>query len=152
MLDVELCGSRLRACIEAGLAGEVEPDSLDRLVLLTHLTHQQVGILRTYRIYRRRVGSGFTESYTNDTLVANPRISELLVELFERRFDPAQEGIDWDDIESKLLALLDEVISLEEDRILRGFYEMIMATVRTNAYKPGRESLSLKLWSAAHRL
>jgi glutamate dehydrogenase len=149
MLDVELCGPRLRACIEAGLVGEVEPDSLDRLVLLTHLTHQQVGILRTYRIYRRRVGSGFSESYTNDTLVANPRISELLVELFERRFDPAQQDMDWGDIESELLALLDDVLSLEEDRILRGFYETIMATVRTNAYKPGRESLSLKLWSAA---
>ena len=149
MLDVELCGSRLKASIEAGLTGQVEPDSLDRLVVLTSLTHQQVGILRTYRIYRRRVESPFTEKYTNDTLVAHPRISELLVELFERRFDPGQQGADWGDIEAELLALLDEVSSLEEDRILRGFFETIMATVRTNAYKPGRESLSLKLWSAA---
>jgi glutamate dehydrogenase len=149
MLDVELCGSRLKACIEAGLTGQVEPDSLDRLLVLTNLTHHQVGILRTYRIYRRRVGSGFTEQYTNDTLVAQPRISELLIELFERRFDPGQRGADWGDIESELLALLDEVSSLEADQILRGFFEMIMATVRTNAYKPGRKSLSLKLWSAA---
>ncbi|HEU4319742.1 MAG TPA: NAD-glutamate dehydrogenase domain-containing protein [Acidimicrobiia bacterium] len=148
-LDVDACGSRLKACIEAGLAGLVEPDSLDRLVVLTGLTHEQVAILRTYRIYGRRVGSGFTEKYTNDILVAHPRISQLLVELFERRFDPSQDGADWGDIETELLALLDDVSSLEEDRILRGFFEMILATVRTNAYKPGRRAMSLKLWSAA---
>ncbi len=149
MLDVESCGARLKDCIEASLTGAVEPDSLDRLVVLTDLTHHQIGILRAYRIYGRRVGSGFTDGYINDTLVAHPRIAELLVALFRQRFDPRLQGEDWGDIESELLGLLDDVISLEEDRILRGFYEMIMATVRTNAYKPDRGSLCLKLWSAA---
>jgi glutamate dehydrogenase len=149
MLDVARCGSRLQVCVEDGLNGIVEPDSLDRLVILADLTHHQVGILRAYRIYRRRVGSGFTDQYTNDTLVAHPRIAELLVRLFERRFEPVQQGADWGDIETELLSLLDQVSSLEEDRILRGFYEMILATVRTNAYKPDRRSLSLKLWSPA---
>ena len=149
MLDVERFRSRLSAAIEAGLAGEAEIDSLDRLVVLTDLTHTQVGLLRAYRMYRRRVRSGFTERYTNDTLVAHPRISQLLVELFEARFDPAPEEQGWEEVEAEILPLLDEVSSLEEDRILRGFLEMILATVRTNAYKPGRESLSLKLWSPA---
>jgi glutamate dehydrogenase len=149
LLDVERCRARLVAAIEAGLAGETETDSLDRLVVLTDLTHTQVGLLRAYRTYRRRVGSGFTERYTNDTLVAHPRISELLVELFETRFDPEAEGQRWEEVEGDILRLLEEVSSLEEDRILRGFLEMILATVRTNAYKPGRDSLSLKLWSPA---
>jgi glutamate dehydrogenase len=149
LLDVEWCRPRLVAAIEAGLAGETEIDSLDRLVVLTGLTHTQVGVLRAYRTYRRRVGSGFTERYTNDTLVAHPRISELLVELFEARFDPAAEGQRWEEVEADILRLLEEVSSLEEDRILRGFLEMILATLRTNAYKPGRDSLSFKLWSPA---
>ncbi|HEX6219816.1 MAG TPA: NAD-glutamate dehydrogenase domain-containing protein, partial [Acidimicrobiia bacterium] len=126
-----------------------EIDSLDRLIVLTDLTHTQIGLLRAYRMYRRRVGSGFTERYTNDTLVAHPRISQLLVELFERRFDPSAVGHGWEEVEAEILNLLDEVSSLEEDRILRGFLEMILATVRTNAYKPERDSLSLKLWSPA---
>ena len=150
MLDVERFGGRLVAAIEAGLRGEIETDSLNRLIAITDLTHSQVSILRVYRTYRRRVGSGFTERYTNDILVAHPRISELLVELFEKRFDPSLEKPQgWDGTEGEILQRLDEVRSLEEDRILRGFLEMILATVRTNAYKPGRGSLSLKLWSPA---
>ncbi|HXV72532.1 MAG TPA: NAD-glutamate dehydrogenase domain-containing protein [Acidimicrobiia bacterium] len=149
MLDVQRCRSRLTAAIEAGLANKTEIDSLDRLIVLTDLTHDQVSLLRVYRTYRRRVGSSFTERYTNDTLVAHPRISELLVELFERRFDPSATGRGWEDVEAEILRLLGEVSSLEEDTILRDFLEMILATVRTNAYKPGRDSLSLKLWSPA---
>ena len=149
MLDVERCGSRLVDAIEAGLLGVTEPDSLDRLIVRTNLDYEQVGILRVYRTYRRRVGSGFTDRYTNDTLVNHTRISELLVEMFERRFDPSSQDRDWETIDSEILALLDGVGSLEEDRILRGFYEMILATVRTNAYKPDRDCLSLKLWSPA---
>ena len=38
--------------------------------------------------------------------------------------------------------------SLDEDRILRTFLHLIEATVRTNAYKPGRNALSLKLRSS----
>jgi glutamate dehydrogenase len=149
MLDVERCGSRLVDSIEAGMRGVTEPDSLDRLIVGTALDYSQVGILRAYRTYRRRVGSGFSDRYTNDTLVAYPRISELLVEMFEGRFDPASRGRDWEEIDSEILELLDGVGSLEEDRILRGIYEMILATVRTNAYKPDRDCLSIKLWSPA---
>jgi glutamate dehydrogenase len=149
LVDVERCGARLVAAIEAGLLGETESDPLDRLITLTDLTHDQVGILRAYRIFRRRVGSGYTDRYINDTLVAHPRISELLVTLFEKRFDPSREGRGWEEVESRILESLDRVESLEEDRILRGFLEMILATVRTNAYKPGRGSLCLKLWSPA---
>ncbi|MFZ0013318.1 MAG: NAD-glutamate dehydrogenase domain-containing protein, partial [Acidimicrobiia bacterium] len=148
LLDVDRCGPRLVDSIEAGLRGVTEPDSLDRLIVHTDLDHEQVGVLRAYRTYRRRVGSGFTDRYTNDTLVGHPRISELLVAMFERRFDPASGG-DWEAIDTEILALLDDVGSLEEDRILRGFYEMILATVRTNAYKPDRDSFSIKLWSPA---
>ena len=148
-LDVDRCGPRLIAAIEAGLRGTTEPDSLDRLIVLTGLKHEQVAILRVYRTYRRRVGSPFTIRYIDDTLVAHPHLSELLVEMFERRFDPTQERGSWEEVEREILRRLDAVTALEEDRILRGFYEMILATVRTNAYKPERESLSLKVWSPA---
>jgi glutamate dehydrogenase len=43
--------------------------------------------------------------------------------------------------------MLDEVPSLDQDRILRGFLQLIEATIRTNAYRPGRTDLSFKLRS-----
>ena len=148
-LDLDECGARVGVAIEAGLSGEIESDSLDRLVVLTQLTHHQVGLLRAYRTYRRRVSTGFTVRYVNDALTAHPNIAEQLVTLFEARFDPELALAATDEIAGGILADLEEVGSLDEDRILRGFLELIMATVRTNAYLPGRDSLSLKLWSAA---
>lgn len=148
-LDLDRCGSRVIATIEAGLEGEIEPDSLDRLIVLTRLTHHQVRILRAYRTYRRRVSTGFTVGYVNRALTAHPHIAEQLVTLFEARFDPGLASLATDEIATGILADLEDVASLDEDRILRGFLELIMATVRTNAYLPDRESLSFKLWSAA---
>ena len=148
-LDLDRCGLRVVAAIEAGLGGEIEPDSLDQLIVLTGLSHHQVRLLRAYRTYRRRVSTGFTVGYVNSALTAHPHIAEQLVTLFEARFDPEQESIPTDEIANRILGDLEDVASLDEDRILRGFLELIMATVRTNAYVPDRESLSFKLWSAA---
>ncbi len=147
-LDLDRCGSRLVAAIEAGLKGQIEHDSLDRLIVLARLTHDQIGILRVYRTYRQRVSTAFTEGYVNDTLTAHPLIAEQLVTLFETRFDPGRSAAKTEQIAASILADLEQVASLDEDRILRGFLELIMATVRTNAYRPNRQSLSLKLWSA----
>lgn len=148
-LDLEAAGDRLVATIEAGLLGEVEPDSMDRLVVLTNLNHRQVGVLRAYRTYRRRVSPAFTVAYVNEALASHPDIAEKLVALFEARFDPDRGSAATDQIATAILTDLEAVTSLDEDRILRGFHDMIMATVRTNAYKPDRESLSFKLWSTA---
>lgn len=148
-LDLDRCGARVKEAIEFGLLEKAEPDSLDRLIVLTQLTHRQVGVLRAYRTYRRLVSTGFTVKYVNDALAAHPDIAEQLVKLFEGRFDTALEGFPTDEIASEILNELEAVTSLDEDRILRSFFELIMATVRTNAYRPDRESLSLKLWSAA---
>jgi len=148
-LDLDRCGERVGDAVEAGLRGEREYDSLDRLIIRTRLDHYQIGILRAYRTYRRRVSTGFTVGYVNDAMATHFSISERLVELFEARFDPASEGVATDQVAGEILRLLDSVASLDEDRILRSFLELIMATVRTSAYVPGRESLSLKLWSAA---
>jgi glutamate dehydrogenase len=148
-LDIGACGTRVLDAIGAGLRGDIHPDSLDRLVVLTDLSHQQVGILRAYRTYRQRVTSRFTSGYVNDTLAAHPHIAERLVRLFEARFDPEATSEAMSAIEATLVDDLDAVTSLDEDRILRGFLDLIMATVRTNAFRPDRASLSLKLRSAA---
>ena len=105
-------------------------------------------MLRAYREYRQVLGAPFTSRYQNDCFVRNAPIARKLVELFEARFDPARAGDD--DAEQAIVDAitsdLDAVKSLDDDRILRGYLGMILATVRTNAYvREGRsEHLSLK--------
>jgi len=148
-LDLAACGDRVAACIAAVWRGDAESDSLNRLVVTAGLDWRQVHVLRAYRSYRQRVSTGFTDEYRNDAFAAHPAIAAKLVRLFELRFDPAAP----DDpgavalLREAIVADLDAVESLDEDRILRGHLGLIDATVRTNAFRPDRDCLSFKLRS-----
>ena len=113
---------------------------------MSDLDHSQIAILRTYRTYWQRVRPAFTVNYVNETLVSSA-IARRLIDLFEMRFEPEADDTGYEAARYGLLGMLDDVPSLDEDRILRTFLHLIGA-VRTNAYKPGRNALSLKLRSS----
>src|SRR5215210_2941843 len=133
--------------------GLVENDGFNRLVLRARLTWRQVTILRAYCKYLRQAGTTFSQAYMEDTLFANPHIASLLVGLFETRFDPknkAREGKETERLKGEIEEALDEVVSLDEDRIMRNFLDVTLATVRTNYYQTDgaggpKEHLSFKL-------
>ena len=148
-LDLTRGTDRLAATIEAIIHGRAQSDSLNRLIVLTDLTYSQVGILRAYRTYWQRVVASFTAEYMNEALADHPGIATKLVNLFEARFDPGRADEDTSSLRTDILADLDTVESLDQDRILRGFLGLIEATVRTNAYRPDCQSLSFKMRSAS---
>ncbi len=150
VLDLEASAERVSDTISAIWRGEAETDSLNRLVISASLTHREVAILRAYRKYRQRVSASFTEEYQNDAFAENPHIAARLVRLFEAKFDPARAAPDEqvDQLRKEILRDLRSVASLDQDRIIRGFLGTIDATLRTNAYRPGRNTLSFKIASA----
>ena len=149
-LDLTDVGDRVAEAIAAVYRGESESDPLNRLVITAGLDRSQVAILRAYRKYRQRIGSRFTESYQNDVLAANSVITAKLVRYFELRFDPAVEtDLDAERaLRDEILADLEEVTSIDHDRILRNQLGAIDATLRTSAYKEGRGATAFKLRSA----
>ena len=148
-LDVEASGSRIAECIAAVWRGECESDSLNRLVPTAGLRWDQVEILRAYRKYHHRVNASFPVEYKNEAFWSHPKIAAKLVELFEFRFDPTRptDEASEDDVRGEIMAELDAVTSLEQDRILRNALGVIDATVRTNRYRSDRSSLSFKFRS-----
>jgi len=148
-LALDDCGSRIAAALEAVWDGTAESDPLDRLLALTDLDHHQVGILRALRRYRQRLGSRYTESFQNDVIAVHPELTAKQLRLFELRHgigqepDPAAEAA----LRDEILTGLDEVELLDHDRILRNQLGLIDAIVRTNAYRPGRDALALKICS-----
>ena len=151
VLDLEHASARVEDTIVAIWRGQAESDSLNRLVVTGGLTWEQVGILRAYRKYRQRISTRFTEEYRNDTLAENPVIASKLVTYFETRFDPdrAASEDDMEAIRKDILHDLRQVVSLDQDQILRHMLGTIQASLRTNAYRATRESLSFKLRSEA---
>jgi glutamate dehydrogenase len=121
--------------------GEAEVDGFNELVLRGGLTWRQVVVLRAYAKYLRQAGTVFSQEYMESTFIAYPNIASLLVELFEVRFSPAaQLGIEERSLRSKELVdavgqQLDDVASLDQDRILRSYLTLIQATLRTSFYQ-----------------
>ncbi len=126
--------------------GDAESDGFNRLVLGAGLTWRQVSLLRAYAAYMRQAGTTFSQSYLEDSLLANIPIARLLVELFEARFSPGETRslpadsearvAKVEDIEQRITTDLDDVASLDQDRILRSYLTLIRATVRTNYFQP----------------
>jgi glutamate dehydrogenase len=133
--------------------GETEDDGSNRLVLRAGLTWREVTVLRAYSKYLRQTAARFSQRYMEDALVENPDVASLLVELFRSRFDPghgARDAAEQEETTAAVEAALDEVSSLDEDRILRSFLHLITATLRTNAFQTDAEGqphghLSFKL-------
>ena len=118
--------------------GEAENDGFNRLVLSARLTAREITILRAIAKYLRQAGSTFSQTYMEDALFAHPAVARGVVELFRIRLDPAR--LDHADtqaraLERELEGTIDEVESLDEDRILRGFLRVVRAVLRTNYFQ-----------------
>ncbi|MFG1676835.1 NAD-glutamate dehydrogenase [Micromonospora sp. NPDC049282] len=124
----------------AAWRGEAEVDGFNELVLRTGLTWRQVVVLRAYAKYLRQAGTVFSQEYMEQTFIAYPRIAGLLVQLFETRFAPGATTLDErrqrsGELVDAIGEALEEVASLDQDRILRAYLTLIQATLRTSFYQ-----------------
>ncbi|MFG2196346.1 NAD-glutamate dehydrogenase [Streptomyces sp. NPDC048639] len=144
---------RFQDAFAAVWTGQAENDNFNVLVLRAGLTWRQASVLRAYAKYLRQAGSTFSQDYMEDTLRDNVHTTRLLVNLFEARMSPARQGAGvelTDALMEEVDAALDQVASLDEDRILRSFLTVITATLRTNYFQRDTEGsphgyLSMKL-------
>ncbi|MFF3910890.1 NAD-glutamate dehydrogenase [Streptomyces sp. NPDC001848] len=129
---------RFQDAFAAVWTGQAENDGFNALVLSAGLTWRQAMVLRAYAKYLRQAGSTFSQDYMEDTLRNNVHTTRLLVSLFEARMSPERQraGLELTDaLLEELDAALDQVASLDEDRILRSFLTVIKATLRTNFFQ-----------------
>ncbi len=147
---------RLRELFEGAVSavwdGQAESDGFNRLVLGAQLDWRQVVILRAIAKYLRQTSATFSQDYFEDALVSHPGIARDLVALFETRFDPSryagEAGADrtaaQEALGTSILEALDEVSSLDHDRIIRSFLGVIRAGLRTNFYQSGADGAAHK--------
>ncbi len=147
-VDPVATGQLLADSFSAAVTGSVESDSFDRLVLREGIHWRQVVMLRAYAKYMRQMGNTNSFEFIADTLLANPEVARGLIDLFGARFDPSspdaarparQEGA-----RAALAEAIDQVATLDADRVLRTFVNLIESTLRTN-YFQGKSYVSFKL-------
>ena len=144
---------RFQEAFAAVWSGQAESDGFNALVLSAGLDWRQVVILRAVAKYQRQTGTPFTQSYLEGTLSTHATIATLLVDLFATRFDPdlfggaagPERAAAEKQITNDIMAALDDVASLDHDRIIRAFLGVIQATLRTNFYqtpRPGEDGVT----------
>ncbi|MGW8886720.1 NAD-glutamate dehydrogenase [Streptomyces sp. NPDC055749] len=134
--------NRFQEAFSATWTGEAENDGFNSLVLRAGLNWRQAMVLRAYAKYLRQAGSTFSQDYMEDTLRNNVHTTRLLVSLFEARMSPDRQraGTELTDgLLEELDGALDQVASLDEDRILRSFLTVIKATLRTNFFQKAED-------------
>ncbi|TFD09043.1 NAD-glutamate dehydrogenase [Cryobacterium sp. TMT1-21] len=141
-------GALLADSFGAAVSGATESDGLDRLVLREGMAWHRVVILRSYAKYLRQAGNTNSYGFVADTLLANPAVTGGLVSLFEARFDPdlaeEERTSRAAQVREHLTVAMEQVTTLDADRVLRTLINLIEATLRTNFFQ-GKPYLSLKL-------
>ncbi len=130
-------GERIQTAFKHTWSGTVENDGFNRLILEGAVDWRQVVIIRSYSKYLLQIRVPYSQAYMVDSLVSNATITKLLIQLFEHRFNPDITG-DRKALQAEtrdaIQAALTDVQSLDQDRILRNFLNLIDSTVRTNFY------------------
>ncbi len=157
-INLERSIKELTALFIAVVKGHAENDGYNALALEADLGWRDIAVLRAISRYLRQALIPFSQDYMWGVLVKHAAISAKIAELFHARFVPApeisadaraqNESVLLEDIENAL----GNVESLDEDRILRRFVNLIQATVRTNFYQKNpdgsfRDTIAFKMQS-----
>lgn len=122
--------------------GACENDGFNKLVLDASLSWHHIVILRAYTKYLRQIGFRFSQEYIERTLSNNVSITQDLINLFLVLHDPSKQSkakVEASDLEQSIHRLLENVSSLDEDRIIRQLLALIKATLRTNYFQLTKE-------------
>lgn len=153
--------NKIRAIFEDALAnifaGRAENDGFNRLILSAELGWREIVVFRAYAKYLHQTRFRFSQSYIEKALINNPIITRDLMDLFYLLHDPGKQTQSKKRIvqqEEKIIQALNNVPSLDEDKIIRRLVDLFKATVRTNYFQRTpdgkvKDYLSIKLKSAA---
>ena len=140
-LDIDEVASRFAEAFVAIWDGRAENDRFNGLVFSAGASWREASLLRALCAYRHQTGLDPARATQIGALRRHPGLTRALIDLFSIRFDPAS-GKDLKtrleeseaarkDIEAKL----NEVSSLDEDRVIRRVTRLIMAIQRTNFWQ-----------------
>jgi glutamate dehydrogenase len=126
---------RFTEAFHATRRGDAESDGFNALVLAGGLTWRQVTILRAYAHYLRQIRFPYSQQRIERVLLDNIAATRALVGLFETRFALPGTVPALGATAGQVEALVQDVLNLEADRILRAYLSLIHATVRTSYHR-----------------
>jgi len=137
-VDVNEFNPRLERNIKSIWAGVCESDGLNHLAISAGLEWDDISIIRALVRYMRQIGISYSQRYTWAALNSHGAIARELITLFHTLHDPDFAG-DRDSgataSSSKILAALEQIASIDQDRIMRHMLNLIESSLRTNFFQ-----------------
>lgn len=136
-LDLEGSRDNFQDAFAKVWRSEYEDDGFNRLVLGAGMSGRHVVILRMFAKYMRQIGVTFSQAYIENTFTRYPKIAKLLVKLFYTRFEPGVKNLQKKEeaLVSRVQEELENVSSLDDDRIICRYLDLIQAALRTNFFQ-----------------
>jgi glutamate dehydrogenase len=121
--------------------GRTENDGFNRLVLELGIPWREAALVRALARYRQQTGLDPSQAVQTAALGDFPGIARLILDLFRTKFDPAIDAPvkareeQAEAVFAQTLEALQEVASLDADRVLRRLALLVRAARRTNYYQ-----------------
>ncbi len=120
--------------------GAAENDGFNELTLLAGISWRRINLFRAYYRYLKQVRLRYSENYIIDALTKNPKIAVVISNLFAARFDPRKHNAGVRKFKQEVNRLLNDVGTLDEERIIQALLDVISATLRTNYFQPKEDN------------
>jgi glutamate dehydrogenase len=140
-VPLETAGPAFEKAFVAVWTGLTENDGFNRLIPRLGVGWREAALIRTLARYRQQTGLDPSQPVQEAALADHPDIAGAILDLFSLRLDP---GLSLKrDARDKAIAdqrqtintLLEAVVSLDADRVLRRIADLVMAITRTNYYQ-----------------
>ena len=148
-VELAECEARVEQCFLAVWRSFAGSDPFNKLVLSAGLDWREAAVIRAYGSYLRQIGAPFGQTYLAETMLRHAQISHKLMAMFRTLFDPSS-GKSIDErrkaikpIVTTIESALDDIPSLDEDRIIRHYLNLVQSTLRTNFYQRGPDGAPL---------
>ena len=122
-------------------SGRTENDGFNRLVLELGVSWREAALVRALARYRQQSGLDPTQAVQTAALSEFPGAARLILDLFRTKFDPAIDATiearaeQAEAVFAHIVEALQEVASLDYDRVLRRLAVLVRAIQRTNYYQ-----------------
>ena len=137
----EISKANSEECASLILQGVAQVGFLNRLTVSTDIDWKRIYMLRAYYKYLYQTSLRYDHKYISEVFVRYIDTAKMIVRLFEIKFDPslkisAKERVKKiSDVSNEIKESLNQVKDITDDSVLRKFFEVISATVRTNYYQ-----------------
>jgi glutamate dehydrogenase len=133
--------------------GITENDGFNGLVLAASFSWREAMIFRAYYKYLKQIEFTYSQAHTEECLIRYAFITQQILELFKCMLDPTFPVMppeNLNEILEKIEEQLDKVDNVQDDKTLRHYLNLVLATLRTNYFQTtfegnSKPSFSFKL-------